>query len=91
MSGLCSSFYTIDIRGMELIIDLPNFIFLTIIGVYMLLLVFILTWVYHDAEQRGINGWLVTAMAFFSGTIFGTLIWLVLRPNLKPQPVRVRS
>lgn len=72
-------------------IDIPNFIFLTIIGVYMMLLVFILAWVYHDAEQRGVNGWLVTALAFFSGTIFGTLAWLVLRPKLKPQPIPVRS
>lgn len=57
----------------------------------MMLLAFILTWVYHDAEQRGVNGWLVTAAAFFSGTIFGTLAWLVLRPKLKPQPIPVRS
>ena len=77
---------------MELIpIDIPNFIFLTIIGVYMMLLVFILTWVYYDAEQRGVNGILITALTFFSGTIFGTLVWLALRPSLKPQPVRVRS
>ncbi|MFD2999603.1 hypothetical protein ACFS7Z_04460 [Pontibacter toksunensis] len=71
--------------------DISNFLFLTIIGVYMMLLVFIQTWVYYDAEQRGVNGILVTALAFFSGTIFGTLAWLVLRPKLKPQPVPVRS
>lgn len=71
--------------------DISNLLFLTIIGVYMLLLVFILTWVYYDAEQRGVNGILVTALTFFSGTIFGTLAWLVLRPKLKPQPIPVRS
>lgn len=77
---------------MDLItIDLPNFIFMATIGVYMMLLVFILTWIYYDAEQRGVNGVLVTALAFFSGTIFGTLVWLALRPNLKPQPIPVRS
>ena len=72
-------------------LDIPNIIFMSIIGVYMLLLVFILTWVYDDAERRGLNGWVITALAFFTGTIFGTLVWLALRPNLKPQPISVRS
>ncbi|MBW7466787.1 hypothetical protein ABID22_000961 [Pontibacter aydingkolensis] len=70
---------------------LPNIILFTVAGLYLLLLVFILAWVYHDAEQRGLNGWLITALAFFSGTIFGTLVWLVLRPRLEPQTVPVRS
>jgi len=54
---------------------------------YLGLLVFILTWVYHDAELRGFNGWIITALTFFSGTIAGTFIWLVVRPKVKPQPV----
>ena len=72
-------------------IDIPNLIFMAIIGVYMLLLVFILTWVYNDAEQRGLNGWVITGLTFFSGTVFGTLAWLLLRPKMKPQPIPVRS
>lgn len=72
-------------------IDIPNIIFMTIVGIYMMLLVFMLTWVYYDAEQRGLNGILITALTFFSGTIFGTLAWLLLRPKLKPQPIPVRS
>ena len=54
---------------------------------YMALLAFILTWIYHDAELRGINGWLITGLTFFTGTIAGTFLWLVLRPKLRLQPV----
>lgn len=52
---------------------------------YLGLLGFILTWVYQDAEMRGFNGWVVTAITFFTGTIFGTLVWLLIRPKLKKQ------
>ncbi|MEJ8757084.1 hypothetical protein WG947_08760 [Pontibacter sp. H259] len=54
---------------------------------YLGLLIFILTWVYHDAELRGFNGWIITALTFFSGTIAGTFLWLLLRPKVKVQPV----
>ncbi|WP_299820405.1 hypothetical protein [uncultured Pontibacter sp.] len=70
---------------------LPNIILFTVVGLYLLLLVFMLAWVYHDAEQRGLNGWLITALTFFSGTIFGTVVWLVFRPKLETQTVPVRS
>ena len=72
-------------------LDIPYLLFMATIGVYMLLLVFILTWVYHDAEQRGLNGLVIAGLAFFTGTIFGTLAWLLLRPKMKPQPIPVRS
>jgi uncharacterized membrane protein len=72
-------------------IDIAYIIFLAVLGIYLMLLGFILTWVYHDAEQRGLNGWVITSIAFFTGTIFGTLAWLVFRPNMKPQPIPVRS
>lgn len=71
-------------------INIPNIIFMTTIALYLMLLAFILTWVYFDAEQRGVNGWVVMSLAFFSGTLFGTIVWLVLRPKLKPQPIPVR-
>ncbi|MEJ8800656.1 hypothetical protein [Pontibacter sp. H249] len=70
---------------------IPNIILFTIVGLYLLLLVFILAWVYHDAELRGMNGWLIVALTFFSGTLFGTVLWLMLRPKLEPQPVPIRS
>ncbi|MBC5994326.1 hypothetical protein [Pontibacter cellulosilyticus] len=70
---------------------LPNIILFTVVGLYLLLLVSILAFIYFDAEQRGVNGWLIVAFTFFSGTIFGSLAWLVFRPKLKPQPIPVRS
>ena len=66
---------------------ITTFVILATFVLYIALLGFILTWIYHDAELRGINGWLVTALAFFSGTIAGTFIWLVFRPKVKPQTV----
>ncbi|MCJ8166685.1 hypothetical protein MKJ04_17700 [Pontibacter sp. E15-1] len=72
-------------------LDTLDIIFMAIIGIYTLILVFILTWLYHDAEQRGFNGMIIVAMAFFTGIVFGTLIWLAVRPTLKPQPIPVRS
>ncbi|TPE44542.1 hypothetical protein FJM65_10120 [Pontibacter mangrovi] len=61
------------------------------IGLYLVLLGMILTYIYFDAEMRGLNGWLIAGLAFFSGTIFGSVLWLAFRPKLKPQPIPVRS
>ncbi|AKD05703.1 hypothetical protein POKO110462_03195 [Pontibacter korlensis] len=72
-------------------IDITNILFLTMIGLYLVLLGLILTYVYYDAELRGLNGWVIAGLAFFSGTILGTIVWLVLRPKLKPQPIPIRS
>ncbi|MCC9166812.1 hypothetical protein LN893_08135 [Pontibacter sp. XAAS-A31] len=72
-------------------INILNILLLATIALYLALLGFILTWVYFDAEQRGVNGFMIVALTFFSGTIFGTLAWLVLRPRLQPQPIPVRS
>ncbi|GHA79065.1 hypothetical protein [Pontibacter akesuensis] len=77
---------------MELMmIDITNLLFLTVIGLYVVLLGMILTYVYYDAEMRGMNGWVITALAFFAGTALGTLIWIALRPKLKPIPIPVKS
>lgn len=77
---------------MELMtIDITNVLFLALIGMYLVLLGMILAYVYFDAEQRGVNGWVIAGMAFFSGTIVGTLAWIIFRPKLKPQPVPVKS
>ncbi len=58
---------------------------------YIGLLGFILTWVYHDAELRGINGWFVTLLTFMSGTIAGTFLWLLFRPRVKPQTIPIEA
>ncbi|WP_347158936.1 hypothetical protein [Pontibacter chitinilyticus] len=70
---------------------LPNIIFLTLLVIYLLLLGLMLTWVYFDAEQRGINGWFILTITFLSGTLAGILGWLLLRPKLQPQPIPVRK
>jgi uncharacterized membrane protein len=76
---------------MELMmIDTTNVIFLLVVGLYVVLLGMILAYVYFDAQQRGLNGWLIAGMTFFTGTIAGALAWLLLRPKLKPQPIPVK-
>ncbi|WP_242928693.1 hypothetical protein [Pontibacter vulgaris] len=71
-----------------MMINIASLAFLFTFVVYSLLVTFILTCIYFDAEQRGIKGWLVVFLTFFSGTIFGTIVWLLLRPKLKTVPVR---
>ena len=70
--------------------NIASALFALTLAVYSLLVVFILVWVYHDAESRGINGWLVVVPTFLSGTILGTILWLTFRPSLKPEPVLIR-
>ncbi|WP_439883406.1 hypothetical protein ACSX1A_09555 [Pontibacter sp. MBLB2868] len=74
-----------------LLINIPNIFLFTFAGLYLMLLLFMLVWVYHDAELRGVNGWLLMAITFFSGTISGILAWLIFRPKLKPQPIPVKK
>ncbi|SFH02984.1 hypothetical protein [Pontibacter chinhatensis] len=71
--------------------DITNVLFLTLVGLYLVLLGVILAYVYFDAEQRGLNGLIITLLTFFSGTIAGALAWLLLRPKLKPQPIPVKK
>ena len=53
--------------------------FLVILG----LLIWSLIWVYHDAEKRGKNGWLVVALVFLLEWPISLLVWLVFRPEIK--------
>jgi uncharacterized membrane protein YhaH (DUF805 family) len=69
--------------------NIASVLFVLTLAVYSLLVVFILVRVYHDAENRGINGLLVVIPTFLSGTIFGTILWLVFRPSIKPEPVLI--
>ncbi|MFD2515266.1 hypothetical protein ACFSRY_15445 [Pontibacter locisalis] len=73
------------------LLNIPNILLFALAGLYLLLLVFMLVWVYHDAELRGVNGWFLMAITFFSGTVSGILAWLIFRPKLKPQPVPVKN
>ncbi len=68
--------------------NIASIAFLLTIAVYSLLVIFILTCIYFDAERRGIAGWVIVFLTFFSGTIFGTFVWLLFRPKLKAVPVR---
>ena len=73
-----------------LFLNIASVLFMLTLAIYSLLVIFILTLVYHDAESRGVNGWLIVVPTFLSGTIFGTVLWLVFRPSLKPEPVLIR-
>lgn len=70
--------------------NIASIFFFLILGIYSLLVVFMLVWQYHDAESRGINGLLVIIPTFMTGTVIGMVLWLVLRPSLKPVPILVR-
>jgi RsiW-degrading membrane proteinase PrsW (M82 family) len=71
--------------------DIANLFFFTTLAVYALLVVFMLVWQYHDAEQRGVMGWLVVIPSFMTGTLLGVVLWLMFRPAPKPTPVYVRA
>ncbi|QCR21541.1 hypothetical protein [Pontibacter sp. SGAir0037] len=71
-------------------LDISHFILLLLIGIYLVLVTFVLTWIYYDAERRGVFGWLIVPLVFFSGSsIIGALLWLLFRPKLKLKPVSV--
>lgn len=59
---------------------------LTLAGLAILALIAaILVWVYRDAEQRGMNGLLWTAVVFF-GHLVGLIIYLVVRSDHPIKP-----
>lgn len=70
--------------------DIANALFYTTFAIYSLLVIFMLVWQYHDAEQRGVMGWLVVVPTFMTGTLLGVVLWLMFRPSPKLEPVRVR-
>lgn len=70
--------------------DLANIFFFLTFTVYTIMVVFMLVWMYHDAESRGIRGLLVVLPTFMTGTILGMVLWLAFRPSLKPAPVLIR-
>jgi hypothetical protein len=71
--------------------NIASILFFLTFAVYSFLVLFMLIWLYHDAESRGVMGWVIVVPAFLTGTILGTVLWLVFRPSLKLQPVPVRS
>lgn len=70
--------------------DVANILFFLTLAVYSVIVTFMLVWLYHDAENRGIRGLLVVLPTFMTGTILGMVLWLAFRPALKPEPVLVR-
>ncbi|MFQ6037708.1 MAG: zinc ribbon domain-containing protein [Candidatus Aminicenantales bacterium] len=47
--------------------------------------VFVIVWVYRDAERRGMNG-VLWALLVFIGNLVGLLIYLIVRSNNLPAP-----
>jgi hypothetical protein len=73
--------------------DIASIMFFLTFAIYSVLVVFMLVWLFHDAENRGVMGWVIIIPAFLTGTILVTVLWLVFRPSLKAEPafVRVRN
>ena len=53
--------------------------------VLMIIWVFVIIWVYRDAENRGMNG-LLWALLVLIGSIIGLLIYLIIRSDSVPLP-----
>lgn len=47
--------------------------------------IFVIVWVYRDAERRGMNG-VLWALLVFIGNIIGLLIYLIVRSDTLPLP-----
>jgi hypothetical protein len=61
-------------------------LFLVPLGLVILgLLVWSLIWVYGDAEKRGKSGCLVVLLVFLLDWPVSLLVWLVFRPEIKPD------
>ena len=62
------------------------FLFLVPLGLVIIgLLVWSLIWVYGDAEKRGKSGCLVALLVFLLDWPVSLLVWLVFRPEIKPD------
>ena len=58
-----------------------NFTSYSIISVVLLAIwIFVIVWVYRDAERRGMNG-ILWALLVFIGNLIGLLIYLIVRSN----------
>lgn len=58
--------------------------------VLLVIWIFVIVWVYRDAERRGMNG-VLWALLVFIGNLIGLLIYLIVRSDsLASQPVETR-
>ena len=51
----------------------------------LIIWIFVIVWVYRDAERRGMNG-ILWALLVFIGNIIGLLIYLIVRSDQLPPP-----
>ena len=53
--------------------------------VLLIIWIFVIVWVYRDAERRGMNG-VLWALLVFIGNLIGLLIYLIVRSDSLPSP-----
>jgi heme/copper-type cytochrome/quinol oxidase subunit 4 len=70
--------------------DIASTMFFLTFAIYSVLVIFMLIWLFHDAESRGVMGWVIIIPAFLTGTILVTVLWLMFRPSIKTEPALVR-
>lgn len=57
----------------------------SIVSLFLFIIwIFVIVWVYRDAERRGMNG-ILWALLVFIGNIIGLLIYLIVRSDQLPQ------
>ena len=68
-----------------------NFTSYSIISLALLVIwIFVVVWVYRDAERRGMNG-VLWALLVFIGNLIGLLIYLIVRSNTLTSPQETSS
>ncbi|MDH4217779.1 MAG: zinc ribbon domain-containing protein [Candidatus Aminicenantes bacterium] len=68
-----------------------NFTSYSIISLALLIIwIFVIVWVYRDAERRGMNG-VLWGLLVFIGNLVGLLIYLIVRSNNVPAPKSVQA
>jgi len=64
---------------------------LSIVSLAILIIwIFVIVWVYKDAEKRGMNG-MLWALLVFIGNLIGLLIYLIVRSDSVPETKEVRA
>jgi hypothetical protein len=68
---------------------MEEFVWIAFLVPFMLvmlgLLVWSLVWVHGDAVRRGKPGWAVVLLVLFLDWPISLLLWLVFRPDIKPD------
>jgi endogenous inhibitor of DNA gyrase (YacG/DUF329 family) len=90
LSGTIHSFCIPDIENVRFgpsLVRLSNSIFSLAL---LIIWIFVIVWVYRDAERRGMNG-LLWALLVLIGNIIGLLIYLIVRSGSIPAPKEERA